>query len=109
MKFLLDAHIPPRLVEEFAVRGHQCQQVRILLAPDAPDMLISQTANELGAVMVTKDADFLDLAKRGMLKTPLVWVRLGNVTSVVLCSEFGARIPEICRAIQAGERLVEIK
>lgn len=108
MKFLLDTHMPPRLVREFVSLGHECQQVRTLLAPDAPDDLIARTANAVGAVMVTKDADFVDLAKRGVLETPLVWVRLGNVTSVALCADFGRRIPDICAALDAGERLIEI-
>jgi predicted nuclease of predicted toxin-antitoxin system len=109
VKFLLDAHLPPRLVAEFTAHGHDCQQVRTLLAPDAPDLTIAQMANELGAVVVTKDADFLALAQRGVLQTPLVWVRLGNVTSVALCATLGPRIPEISAALEAGERLIEIQ
>jgi predicted nuclease of predicted toxin-antitoxin system len=108
MKFLLDTHMPPRLVREFTAFGHDCLQVRTLLTPDASDVLISQTANELSAIMVTKDADFVDFAARGVLQGPLVWVRLGNVTSVMLCDDFRLRIPAICTAIEAGERLVQI-
>jgi predicted nuclease of predicted toxin-antitoxin system len=109
MRFLLDTHMPPRLVREFALLGHECLQVRTLLTPDSPDDAIAQAANELSAVMVSKDADFVDFHERGVLKVPLVWVRLGNVTSVAICADFRLRIPAICAAIEAGEQLVQVR
>lgn len=109
MKFLLDTHLPPRLVKEFTTRGHECLQVRTLLTPDTADTVIAAKANEIAAVMVTKDEDFFHLKKRGVLKTPLVWLRMGNVTSVHLCDGLGPRIPEICAALEAGQTIVEIR
>lgn len=109
MRFLLDVHMPPRLVREFTGHGHECLQVRLLLPLTSKDTAIADKANELAAVMVSKDADFVDLHERGVLKVPLVWVRLGNVTSVLISSEFQNRIPAICAAIEAGEQLVEIR
>ena len=109
MRFLLDVHMPPRLAREFTSLGHECLQVRSLLPLTSTDITIADKANELSAVMVSKDADFVDLRERGVLKVPLVWVRLGNVTSILICSEFQHRIPAICTAIEAGERLVEIR
>ena len=73
------------------------------------DAAIAEKANELAAVIVSKDADFVDLHERGVLKVSLVRVRLGNVTSALICATFRQRIPTICAAIEAGERLVEIR
>ncbi len=109
MRFLLNVHMPPRLVQEFTNYGHECLQVRSLLPLTSLDTTIADKANELAAVMVSKDADFVDLHEREVLKMPLVWVRLGNVTSVAICANFQNRIPAICTAIEAGERLVEIR
>jgi len=109
MRFLLDVHLPPSLVREFTDLGHECLQVRSLLPLTSRDTVIADTANQLAAVMVSKDADFVDLSTRGVLKVPLVWIRLGNVTSVAIRSEFQRRLPSICAAIEAGERLVEIR
>ncbi len=78
MRFLLDVHMPPRLVQEFTSLGHECLQVRSLLPLTSLDTTIADKANELAAVMVSKDADFVDLHERDVLKTPLVWVRLGD-------------------------------
>lgn len=109
MRFLLDVHLPPRLVSEFTSLGHECMQVRTLLPLTSLDTVIAEKANELAAVMVSKDADFVELAERDVLKVPLVWVRLGNVSSVAICAQFRRRIPDICAAINTGERLVEIR
>lgn len=109
MRFLLDVHMPPRLAREFTSLGHECLQVRSLLPLTSLDTAIADKANELAAVMVSKDADFVELHQRGVLKVPLVWVRLGNVTAVLICSQFQHRLPAICTAIAAGERLVEIR
>ena len=40
---------------------------------------------------------------------PLVWVRLGNVTSTALCAAFRTEIPHIAAALQAGETIIEIQ
>jgi len=109
MRFLLDVHMPPRLVRDFTDLGHECLQVRALLPLTSRDVTIADKANELAAVMVSKDADFVDLSERDVLKVPLVWVRLGNVTSALIYTPFRQQIPAICAAIEAGERLVEIR
>ena len=109
MRFLLDVHMPPRLVREFTGLGHECLQVRSLLPLTSRDITIAEKANELAAVMVSKDSDFVDLQERGVLRVPLLRVRLGSVTSALICTAFRQRIPAICAAIEAGERLVEIR
>lgn len=109
MRFLLDVHMPPRLVREFTGLGHECLQVRSLLPLTSRDITIAEKANELAAVMVSKDSDFVDLQERGVLRVPLLRVRLGNVTSALICTTFRQQIPAICAAIEAGERLVEIR
>ena len=108
MRFLLDVHMSPRLVREFTGLGHECLQVRSLLPLTSRDITIAEKANELAAVMVSKDSDFVDLQERGVFRVPLR-VRLGNVTSALICTTFRQRIPAICAAIEAGERLVEIR
>ena len=109
MRFLLDVHMPPRLVREFTGLGHECLQVRSLLPLTSRDTTSADKANELAAAMVSKDADFVDLQERGVLKVAVVRVRLGNVTSAFICATFREQIPAICAAIEAGEQRVEIR
>ena len=62
-----------------------------------------------GAVLVTKDGDFADLALRRAARTSVVWVRLGNTTNKALWRTLEPLLPEILEALeQRGERLVEI-
>ena len=82
MKVLLDAHLPARLAGEFTA---------------------------LDTIMISKDANFIDLARRGVLQVPLVRVRLGNITSIALYAAFRSEIPHIAAALQADETIIEIQ
>jgi predicted nuclease of predicted toxin-antitoxin system len=65
-------------------------------------------ALKTGAGIITKDEDFIlmALASAG---PPIVWLRLGNVSRVALLDSIGKTIAEIVNAIEAGERVVEIR
>lgn len=108
MRFLLDAHLPPALATALREAGHDCDETRLLLAPDATDVDIAAIANELGAVLVSKDADFLGLKQRGLLKTPLIRVRFPNMTARRTVAEILPRLPQLLSALERGEDPVEI-
>ncbi|MEO8882603.1 MAG: DUF5615 family PIN-like protein [Devosia sp.] len=109
MKFLLDAHLPPRLAIELRAAGHSCDETAKVLSPDARDIEIAAFANASGAVLFSKDVDFVELLRRGILRTPLVRIRLPNMTARATCAAVLPQVPRILASLQAGERIVEIE
>lgn len=109
MKFLLDANLPVQLAREFVAAGHDCTHMEALLPRYSPDTTIARIANETGAIVVTRDADFFRFSRDGMLRVPLIWVRLGNLRRGALASALRARLPAMVKAIEAGESIIEIR
>lgn len=109
MKFLLDANLPAQLAREFTAAGHQCTHIETVLPRYSPDAPIARIANESGAVLVTRDADFVQFSKDGALTVPLIWVRLGNLRRAALASALRARLPKMVSAIDSGERIIEVR
>ena len=109
MRFLLDANLPARLAQEFTDTGHDCTHMEALLPRYAPDTEIARIANDSGAVLVSRDADFVQLSSNRTLTVPLIWVRLGNLRRAAMASAIRARLPAMVRSIEAGERTIELR
>lgn len=109
MRFLLDAQLPPALALRISEAGHLGFHVSASLSGDAEDLAVAQEANRLGAVLVSKDADFVQLSARGLLHQPFVWVRSGNMTTARLWYLLGPLLPAIVLAVEAGERVIEVR
>jgi predicted nuclease of predicted toxin-antitoxin system len=107
--FWLDAQLPPALApwlcETFGV---DAKAVRELGLRDASDLEIFEAARRSGAVLVSKDSDFVDLVQR--LGTPprLLWVTCGNVTNTHLKQLFAAIWPDALQLLDGGEPVIEI-
>jgi predicted nuclease of predicted toxin-antitoxin system len=109
VKFALDAHLPPKLAVELRAAGHDCDEVAKVLSSDAPDMEIAAFANASGAALLSKDVDFVDLLHRGILRVPLIRVRLRNMAARDTCEAVLSQLPRILASLGAGERIIEIK
>lgn len=72
MRFLLDAQLSRRLAQHLAEAGFAASHVYDHLSPTAPDLEIARLANTLGACVISKDADFAELARRGILEQAFV-------------------------------------
>jgi predicted nuclease of predicted toxin-antitoxin system len=107
LRFIVDAQLPPRLALWLSARGHEASHVRDLDLADQPDTAILAKARELGAAIITKDADFMHLA-RATGPCKIVWIRFGNATSgdLLLCLE--PIWAEIEDALANGQQLVEV-
>lgn len=108
MRFLIDAQLPPALARWLSVHGHEATHVLDLDLLDASDTAIWAEAQRLGAVIVSKDEDFVHLRTVKPHGPSLVWVRVGNTTRRELLAWFGALLPDIEKALTRGERLIEI-
>lgn len=79
------------------------------LPGNAHDLAVAGEANRLGAVLVSKDADFVQLSARGLLQTPFVWLRSGNMTTARLWYLLDPLLPAIVLAVEAAERVIEVR
>lgn len=74
----------------------------------ASDEDIWRHAARHGATLITKDEDFAALAVREQSGPQVVWLRAGNISNDALWRAIDPRLQEIIRALNAGERVVEI-
>jgi predicted nuclease of predicted toxin-antitoxin system len=105
----LDAQLPPALAEFLRTEfGLQAQAVRDLGLRDATDEQIFQAAQNAGAVVVTKDSDFLTLLERRGAPPQVIWLTMGNCANASLMKVFRDNWSVAADLLRRGEPLVEI-
>lgn len=109
MRFVVDAQLPPGLAERLRDAGHDAAHLYDLLPPQATDVDVALAANARNAVLVSKDEDFVELSRRGVLTVPLLWIRLGNITNAALWTKLAPLLPQIEAAFAVGEKIVEVR
>jgi len=72
------------------------------------DESIRRHAKEVGAVLITKDSDFVHIHTLGSDDPPVVWLRIGNATNRVLLAWLAPRSDHIVTALRSGESVVEV-
>lgn len=107
MKFLIDAQLPPGLCGWLEARGHEAEHVFDLGMAGAADAQVAQRAKEAGAILISKDEDFLTL--QSAMTFQLLWLRCGNVTNRVLAEWLETRWERIEEPLGNGEALVEVR
>lgn len=75
---------------------------------DADDEDIFSAAKSASAVVMTKDADFLNLLDRLGPPPQIIWVTCGNTSNARLKQILSATLPEALNLLASGERIVEI-
>ena len=105
----VDAQMPPAIavwmrmtfgVESVAVRGIGFR--------DATDSQIFFAARSSGAVVMTKDRDFIRLLEEHGPPVQALWVTCGNTSNARLREILLAAWPQAVEMLGAGEPLVEI-
>ena len=109
MKFLIDNQLPEGLAKYLCTKGHDAQHVLNIGLASAKDVEICQYAADHTQVIVTKDEDFSRQAIQPGAAIQVVWVRLGNCRKQVLLAAFESLLPSIMSALDAGDRLIEIR
>ena len=109
MRFLLDAQLPPALARLLNDRAHVAEHVNDVGLGEAPDRDLWRYALEHGAVIVTKDEDFANMAALGGDAPPVVWVRVGNTRRAALLAWFEPLIDEVISLVEAGNPLIELR
>jgi predicted nuclease of predicted toxin-antitoxin system len=108
MRFLVDAQLPPALARMLAAKGFDAEHVHDVGLGGAEDSAIWDHAAKSGAVIVTKDEDFVSLNTLHPDGPSIVWIRIGNTSKQALLRWFEPLIPEIVAAIRNGEKLIEV-
>jgi predicted nuclease of predicted toxin-antitoxin system len=104
-----DAHLSPALAPWLqATFGLEAAPLRELGLRDAEDPAIFASARAAGAVLMTKDSDFVDLVTRYGPPPQIVWLTCGNTTNTALRAILATAWPRVAELISAGEPLVEI-
>ncbi|HXE55295.1 MAG TPA: DUF5615 family PIN-like protein [Tepidisphaeraceae bacterium] len=109
MKLLVDNQLPAALATYLRWRGHDCQHVLDIGLGEAKDIELWDRATREGAVVVSKDEDFIFLANRPGDAGRLIWVRLGNCRNAALIDAFNRAHDALVAAIHAGQRIVELR
>ena len=108
MRFLLDAQLSPRLVRYLERAGHEAFHIFDFADPQADDLAVAATANQRGASVISKDSDFAELARRGVLLRTFVWVRVPNVSNDLLWHRLDRALPDIVSAADANLPIFEV-
>ena len=109
MNFLLDNQLPVALAKRLVALGHESRHVLDLGLDKATDTEIWKHAATHSLVLITKDEDFLQRASLPDVPVQIIWVRLGNCRNIVLLGAFESVLTQLVAALQAGNRVVEIR
>ncbi len=84
------------------------QPVRDLGFRNASDPEIFFAAREAGAVVLTKDQDFVRLLERHGPPPKVIWITCGNTSNARMREVLTAALAPALELLDKGERLVEI-
>lgn len=108
MKFLLDAHLPKRLVDFFEYKGYDTIHTLDLPNKNATkDGEINSISVDEKRVLITKDFDFVDSLLISDKPYKLIYLTTGNITNKALLKLFNENLDYIVRAIKDA-RLIEL-
>jgi predicted nuclease of predicted toxin-antitoxin system len=109
VRFLIDAQLPPALARYLRALGHETEHVADAGLAAASDKIVWNHAIATQAVLVSKDEDFVTMrALAGAYAPPIVWVRLGNVTTRALIARLASDLPTLIAALEQGEAIVQL-
>ncbi|MCP4662908.1 MAG: hypothetical protein GY856_46545 [bacterium] len=101
----LSPHLAPWITKNFGVEAFSA---RWLGLRDANDREIFLKARDAGAVVMTKDGDFIRLLNELGPPPKVLWITSGNTSNPNLKQLFGRTLPKAVQLLGRGEDLVEI-
>ena len=109
MKFWLDGQLSPKLAPWIKTQfGFECIHIRDLALMRKEDLEIFKEARTVGAVVITKDQDFLDLSNRLGPPPQILWVTCGNTSNQNMRDIFTRTFLDAVSFLKAGQAVVEI-
>jgi predicted nuclease of predicted toxin-antitoxin system len=105
----VDAHISPAVAQWIAAEfGYSTQSVRDLGFRNAKDKAIFAAAGQAKAIVMTKDADFVEMVDRLGPPPAVIWLTCGNTSNAALRILLKSTLPKAIELIGRGDALVEI-
>jgi predicted nuclease of predicted toxin-antitoxin system len=106
----LDAHLSPAIALWINERFTNCEakSLRALGLRDANDREIFEAAKKAGAIVMTKDMDFVNLVRNGDTPPPVIWITCGNTSNQRMKKVLESSLMEVLKLIGEGEAIVEI-
>jgi len=109
MNLWIDAQLAPAIANwlnlNFAITA---VPLRDLGLRDATDREIFFAARREGAIVMTKDSDFIRLLKDVGSPPQVIWLRCGNTSNANLKRILADNLPSAIEFLQLGEALVEV-
>ncbi len=109
MRFVVDDQLPVSLARYITAEGHSAEHVSDIGLTGAPDSLIWKYASKIGAVIISKDDDFVGIRARHPDGPAVVWLRVGNTRKTALLDRMVTLFPVIVEALADGQKLIEIR
>lgn len=107
--YWIDAQLPPSLSPWLtATFGVEAYSVAYLGYREAEDEVIFQAARAAGAVVISKDADFLERLVRLGPPPQLLYVTCGNTSKARLVEILNRNFEQAHQMLLSGEPVVEI-
>lgn len=103
MKLLLDQNISFRILNLIFEQYPHAKQIRSLGLENSNDLEIWQFAKENGFTIVTFDADFYDIASLKGHPPKIIWLRIGNTSTINIASVLRAKYITIKDFIESNE------
>lgn len=105
----VDAQLSPRIARWLSTHfGVDAIPVRDLGLREASDRRIFDAARSTGAVVMTKDVDFVGILERLGPPPQVLWVTCGNTSDAQLREILGDVFGTAVEMLAAGEPLVEV-
>lgn len=106
----IDAHLSPTIATWMTktFEGVTAIALRDLELRDAEDPEIFEAARTQGAIVMTKDSDFVDLADRLGPPPQIIWLTSGNTSNSRLQEILILVLSQALEILEAGDGLVEI-
>ncbi len=105
----LDAQLSPALAPwiqaNFEVEARALRDVGLR---DSTDREIFRAAQVAGAIVMTKDSDFVTLQNQFGGPPQIIWLTCGNTSNRYLRELLKRALPDALALLEAGEHLVEI-
>jgi predicted nuclease of predicted toxin-antitoxin system len=109
MTVWVDAQLSPRIARWIAAQFElTATPLRDLGLRDSSDEEIFEAARAAGAILLTKDSDFITLLDRSGSPPKVIWLTCGNTSETVLQLILSRHLATALALLQSGEDLVEI-
>ncbi len=111
MEIWIDAQLSPSLalwINELNI-GVTAHSIRALGLREADDVTIFQKAKLQGAVIMSKDADFIRLLEKFGPPPQIIWITTGNTSNLYIREVLKKHFKTMLEMLGNGEPLIEIQ